>query len=293
MKNILLLIATTLTLSTTAQTSVYHPFPDSNAIWSEEEIDGMGPCVPCKYQFRMAGDTIINSIQYHKIYKENDSLLNSPNSIYFGGMREQSMKIYYKFPSCSNEIRLYDFTKSVGDTIQNLFTEFDLCNPEAICDTIISIDSILIGSNYRKVFNLGGANTKWIEGIGSTYGLLNEVEAVPTCSCSWYLVCFQQNDSVKYLNPNFSTCFPTITGIPNYIVKNYVNIFPNPVADNLTIETQANATIEIINIQGQTIIQQIVQQGKTDIGISGLAKGVYILRLCSNDKTDFTRIVKE
>jgi hypothetical protein len=282
-----------LTLSTTAQTSVYHSFPDSNATWSEEEIDGMGPCQPCKYQFRMAGDTIIDSIQYHKIYKENDSLFNSSNSLYFGGIREQSKKIYYRFLNCSHEVRLYDFSKSVGDTIQNLFTEFDLCNPETIYDSIISIDSILIGSNYRKVFNLSGANTTWIEGIGSTYGLLNEVEAVPTCSCSWYLVCFQQNDTVKYLNPNFSTCFPTITGIPNYIVKNYFNVYPNPVVDNITIESSQKATEEILNIQGQTILQQTVQQGKTDIDISGLAKGVYILRLCSNDKTEVARIVKE
>ena len=39
-------------------------------------------------------------------------------------------------------------------------------------------------------------------------------------------------------------------------------------------------------------LQQQLQQGKTDIDISGLAKGVYILRLCSNDKTEVAKIVK-
>jgi OOP family OmpA-OmpF porin len=71
-----------------------------------------------------------------------------------------------------------------------------------------------------------------------------------------------------------------------------VNIYPNPATNKLTIDSP-KAILEILNIQGQSIIQQQIQQGKTDIDISGLAKGVYILRLCSNDKTEVTRIVKE
>jgi len=75
--------------------------------------------------------------------------------------------------------------------------------------------------------------------------------------------------------------------------KSNIVVYPNPAKDKLTIESLQKSTIEILNIQGQTISQQQIQQGKTDIDISGLAKGVYILRLCSNDKTAVTRIVKE
>ncbi len=70
-------------------------------------------------------------------------------------------------------------------------------------------------------------------------------------------------------------------------------VFPNPVTNMLTIESPLNAVIKITSIQGQTILQQQLQQGKTVIDISGFAKGVYILRVCSNDKTEVTRIVKE
>ena len=76
-----------------------------------------------------------------------------------------------------------------------------------------------------------------------------------------------------------------------------VNIYPNPASDNITIDVSSSlsthSTLEILNIQGQTILQQQVQQGKTNINISGLAKGVYILKLSSNDKTEVTRFVKE
>jgi DUF971 family protein len=63
--------------------------------------------------------------------------------------------------------------------------------------------------------------------------------------------------------------------------------------DILTIESLSQTTIKIINIQGQTIMQQKLKQGKTDIDIKGLAKGVYVLSLSSNDKSEVTRIIKE
>jgi photosystem II stability/assembly factor-like uncharacterized protein len=72
-----------------------------------------------------------------------------------------------------------------------------------------------------------------------------------------------------------------------------INIFPNPASDNITIESSQQAIMEILNIQGQTVLQQQLQQGKTNIDISRLAKGVYILRLNNNDKTAVTKIVKE
>jgi hypothetical protein len=40
-------------------------------------------------------------------------------------------------------------------------------------------------------------------------------------------------------------------------------------------------------------LRQQIQQGKTDIDISELAKGVYILRLYSNARVEDGRIIKE
>jgi hypothetical protein len=75
--------------------------------------------------------------------------------------------------------------------------------------------------------------------------------------------------------------------------ENNIAIYPSPATDNLTIESLQKLEIEILNIQGQIILQQSIPQGKTDIDISGLAKGIYILRLKSNDKSTLTKIIKE
>lgn len=74
---------------------------------------------------------------------------------------------------------------------------------------------------------------------------------------------------------------------------NNISIYPNPTTNCLSVEILQKSLIEILNIQGQTIIQRQLQQGKTDIDISGLAKGVYILRLNSNKMTEVTKFVKE
>jgi hypothetical protein len=70
-------------------------------------------------------------------------------------------------------------------------------------------------------------------------------------------------------------------------------VYPNPTKDKLTIESLQKSTLEILNLQGQKILQRQLQQEKTDIDISGLAKGIYILRLNNNKKTEVTKILKE
>jgi len=85
-----------------------------------------------------------------------------------------------------------------------------------------------------------------------------------------------------------------ITNVPSLLNKNNgLTVYPNPAINNITIETLQKSIMEILNIQGQSILQQQIQQGKTDVDISGLAKGVYILRLNNNDKAAVTKIVKE
>jgi len=97
------------------------------------------------------------------------------------------------------------------------------------------------------------------------------------------------NNVVKFIN------VPLCTQDINEIMgsNDTLKVYPNPSSNNLTIKTSQKSTLEILNIQGQLLILQQIQQEKSDIDISRLAKGVYILRLYSSDKTEVTRFVKE
>jgi len=77
--------------------------------------------------------------------------------------------------------------------------------------------------------------------------------------------------------------------------KHLLNPYPNPASEKVTVNTDLpeHSVISIYNLQGQLLLQQPVQPGKTDIDISDLAKGVYILRLYSNAGVAAGRIMKE
>ncbi|NTW32530.1 MAG: T9SS type A sorting domain-containing protein [Bacteroidetes bacterium] len=75
-----------------------------------------------------------------------------------------------------------------------------------------------------------------------------------------------------------------------------INVYPNPATEKIIIDAipwRKDDVIYIYNIQGQLLIMQSFQQSETDIDISGLAKGIYILKFSNINKTVMTKIVKE
>jgi hypothetical protein len=70
----------------------------------------------------------------------------------------------------------------------------------------------------------------------------------------------------------------------------------NPVSGQLNIELpqiSPDAVLRIYNIQGQPILQKTITSLKTGIDVSFLAKGMYLIKMISNNKTRTARFVKE
>ena len=70
-------------------------------------------------------------------------------------------------------------------------------------------------------------------------------------------------------------------------------VFPNPSNDHITISTFINSTMEILNIEGQIILQQQIVQGKTNIDISDFSSGVYIIRARTEKGITTKKFIKE
>lgn len=85
------------------------------------------------------------------------------------------------------------------------------------------------------------------------------------------------------------------TGNATIISKSY-QVYPNPVIDKLTINAANNAMqqITIFDAKG-TMIQRVpvlVNQQEVSVDMSGAAKGMYIVVLNSNGKTESFKIIK-
>ena len=91
----------------------YHPFPADSAQWSVRHTIN-SPFSQFSYQYKMKGDTVINSITYHKIYYSTDLGYSSPNQTLNCFLREDTTKkIFVKYPYSSGydttEFMLYDW----------------------------------------------------------------------------------------------------------------------------------------------------------------------------------------
>ena len=108
------------------------------------------------------------------------------------------------------------------------------------------------------------------------------------------------NDNLKLtlINPNGDKA---IYWSQNLSVNNQnsdvFKIYPNPVGNILTIETEKNSrnlNITITDIQGKSIIDRILNDSKQNkIDLSKLTSGVYFLRIKIEDKDYLTKILKK
>jgi PKD repeat protein len=130
--------------------------------------------------------------------------------------------------------------------------------------------TICTGSSIILNAGSGFASYDWSTGATSqtitvdTSGVYS-VEVINSYGCSAI-------DSIHvFLDP--------CTGTNNPDVNYFVNVYPNPAHDRLTIEAPQKSVIEIYNIAGQ-IIKNIVQSDdKTIIDISDFPGGIYFVKL--------------
>ena len=73
-----------------------------------------------------------------------------------------------------------------------------------------------------------------------------------------------------------------------------IRLYPNPVKDNLTIEspTNANQKLEIINLLGQTMYTYYIYS-KATIDVSSFPKGVYLIKINTPNGVVVKKFVKE
>ncbi len=74
--------------------------------------------------------------------------------------------------------------------------------------------------------------------------------------------------------------------------------YPNPSSDKINIRFMKyspveNTVVSIYNIQGELRSQQPLKKDITELDISGLEKGVYVVKLISNKATEVTMFVKK
>jgi len=265
---------------------------------------------------KIGNDTIINGIRYYELLTARDEFSSIWTSN--GYIREciVSRSVYYKPIANESEILLYDFSLQVGDEVLS----YDFIFPTRRHNVLIrveAIDYVLIGEKLRKRMNVRVTdlsrdffrNHVWIEGIGNMDGFLRSTFGTPIAGGGPIsLLCFFQNDELIYKNDNvwiynpedidiFEDCFAWwIRGSQSntHDIKNSnIKIYPNPVADILTVSCSNNAIsrIEIFDNLGRKVYSQAY---KNTINVGHFSKGLYFLKVYdTNEQVSVFKFIKK
>jgi len=282
----------------------YVPFPDSGAVWSEvyfvhDENSDEKTSYEC---FAVNGeDTIINGQSYTKVYYFKDSIFNKATATCVGGIREDSLKrIYYngeqihflkpnlRRTAQEDEIILFDFGIELGDTIDFFFNTY---SPGEDRFVISKIDTLEISGTLRKQYyfmhyEMHHWGFSWIEGIGSTRGLLFVSGEIPY-SRNNRLICFFENEELVFHDPDYKDCFKGFVGVDEKEMKNSITLLPNPANNNeITFRFNDNRfeTIMVYNKNGQLVGSYQTESSKSlTIRLPQAFSGVYFYKAITGD----------
>lgn len=91
----------------------------------------------------------------------------------------------------------------------------------------------------------------------------------------------------------------TYSSIVTVVIRgegSYVNIFPNPVQHILNIQSSIGTTkenkIEIVDVQGKRLYNNETTNGNASINMQGWSKGVYWVKITTNQITEVFKVVK-
>ncbi|NQY68286.1 MAG: T9SS type A sorting domain-containing protein [Flavobacteriales bacterium] len=298
-----IILATLLSLSFyLGKAQEYVPFPDSNAVWSVNTD-----------KFYVSGDTTIGGVDYKKYYRSlEDSTFDIENASYYAALREdENKKIWAIRHDSIQPLLLYDFQVNALDTLTvfpfESVSNSVIYNKEIV---ILEVDSILIGTIYRKRFKVsllgeheenGSSFEYWIEGIGSTIGLFSGGTFNRfVVGLSYYqLLCYHENDDQIYTtiyspgSPCYEPYYVSINDLDTEI--RFAKVYPNPCFGQLSIEygEQKEVNVEVFNINGQKIYQNTYNTpGIQKLEINE-APGIYYLRMGFPSHNEILRVVKK
>ena len=208
----------------------------------------------------------LDGVDYKLVWKED--VYDSKRIA--GAVREDDKRVYFRRywqQSYQDEVLLYDFNLTVGDTVTvNYFEKL----------IVLEESQVLVQGIMRKQLGLamyfdngttGEIEEYWIEGVGSTYGFLNSGYE------GWvgafvHLLCYHENGDLVWDNEAFDDCVMNSEGTPASFAPQgaewYFDVF-NPWG--------THPEYQRFFVEGDTVIQghqcSIIDQRFVDTGHDG------------------------
>lgn len=242
------------------------------------------------FVYYLNGDTILGAHTYHQVYRRgyrdidfntttHDEYFDEPVDLY---IRQDGRAIYYYNTDLSTDTLLVDYEMNVGE----VFTTFDGYGCDFSNDTIQMVDSVLVNSEYRRVFYLDTAMNGPVitEGIGhQVYTNFDQGHALfPWCialGADFVITCYGENLVTYWASESSGQSCDLDVSVSKYDEQSLV--FENPVNNfiQLNINLEIHHQILILDLNGRIVLES----ASSFIDVSDLSNGTYLLILQEND----------
>lgn len=219
---------------------------------------------------------------------------NHTDSTYFDDIILTSPNKWSKFITKLDSDGQVLWAKSIHEVIRgNDYCQMDIDQTGNVYFGAQSRDTVLFGDDYEYVsssyndlfiakYNMLG-DLKWVKTIQGNEYPTNYIKSVAVCDSMVFVSGYKGNylavDNSELLSYNkygFSFLFSNgFLGIEPILGFNSFNVFPNPSTGLITIESENEMLIEIVNAQGQVVFHTMVQKNQQMINLGFLPKGVY------------------
>lgn len=101
-----------------------------------------------------------------------------------------------------------------------------------------------------------------------------------------WVIDFQQLNVLDFGNA------PQWLGVKENEAPVYMNVYPNPARNNVTVQCKKHGTIRLLNLQGEVLQQQTIQQ-TTQVSLEDLSNGTYLIELITEEGKAVKQVVKQ
>lgn len=251
-----------------------------NVLFTKESTDIRFTVV---FSFSDDDYVLYEGVQYKIMAAEEDDY-----TFDYGLLREDAGRLFFRkhsdWPMFEDEILLYDWTLSEGDTV------FVQRGDEANGLVLSSIGDTIMNGVQRREFILSylvnpDLKEKWIEDMGSELGFIfpgTKIQQEPYLDFTGEsdLLCYHEEGELIWQNPSYKTCLINFENIQDNTEEPGVKVYPNPAKEKVTIDGIEVAEVQVYNALGQ-LVKTV--RGTNEIDLSGLVEGVYLLRITDVD----------
>ncbi|MCB0698229.1 MAG: T9SS type A sorting domain-containing protein [Chitinophagales bacterium] len=229
-------------------------------------------------------DTAVNGVNYKKLNLHN-------NLGYKAGLiREDTTKghVWYRdiniifTPDDTVDRLIFRFDLKVGDT----FTLQAQCHNWPYLDTVDSVKQVngLKHIYFRsKLHPNAPEHITFVEGVGANYGIIPLANSGYAMQNRYLLCSYKDGMKTGFENVRYEGACEAGTDIAELNNQTEITVYPVPVQDVLNIKNSSATKIhraEIYNYTGVKV-KSIVAQNITNVDVSELPTGYYILKLYS------------